>query len=320
MSTRIEWADEVWNPLIGCSRVSAGCDNCYAISQVHRNLHPTHRGLTKLRPKDAMCPGTDWTGGVRTVPEALERPLKWKRPRRVFVNSLSDLFHHAVPFEFIAAVFGVMAATPKHTYLVLTKRPERARDFFAWYEGSSGAGATSAAALYEAADYVCGGEQDRIAWGEIIESDPSWPLSNVHLGASIEDQATADERLPILLDLPAALHWASYEPALGPVRLDWALWREHLEGRPALRWLVIGGESGPKARPFHLDWAEDLLAFCEGAGCPVFVKQLGASAWLEVPATGAPDDDGDRRRLVLTDRKGGDWNEWPEGLRVREVP
>jgi protein gp37 len=319
--TTIEWTDETWNPVVGCSRVSAGCDHCYAMGVAHRGMSPQHRGLTKLRPNDASRPGVDWTGEVRPVASMLEKPFHWRKPRRVFVNSMSDLFHAQVPFEFIAAVFGVMAATPKHTYQVLTKRPERAREFFAWYEGESGAGADAHAALFAAREII---ERDGVACNELIFDDPpEFPLRNVHLGVSVEDQATADERIPVLLQLPAAVRWVSYEPALG--RVDFVGIGDGGEigatydalrggmtgsdvGGPRLDWIVVGGESGQNARPFDLAWARITIAACRAAGVPVFVKQLGA-----VPIG---DIAGECR---LSDGKGGDWDEWPADLRVREV-
>ena len=314
MTTTIEWTDETWNPVVGCSRVSAGCDHCYAMGVAHRGMLPQHRGLTKLRPRDASRPGVDWTGEVRLVPEMLAQPLHWRKPRRVFVNSMSDLFHPAVPRQFIAAVFGVMAATPQHTYQVLTKRPEQAMEFFRWYEGESGSRASPLAALYEAHDYVCGPE-DAEAWAEIMESAAAWPLRNVHLGVSVEDQATADERIPVLLQITAAVRWVSYEPALGPIDFTrWLApgWPDRRTEGPRLDWIVVGGESGPGVRPFDLAWARKTIADCRAAGVPVFVKQLGARPVAE--------SDDVPIEIVLTDRKGGDWNEWPADLRVREVP
>lgn len=302
--TKIEWTNATWNPTVGCSRVSAGCDNCYAMGVAHRGLRPEHAGLTKVRPKDSSRPGVDWTGEVRTLPERLAVPLSWRKPRRVFVDSMSDLFHHAVPFEFVAAVFGVMAATPHHTYQVLTKRPERAREFFAWVtDGFRGM---------------------------------TWPLPNVHLGTSVEDQASADERVPHLLACPATLRFVSYEPALGRVDLlaigdggeigaTYDALRGGMSGGvdfggPRLGWVIVGGESGSRARPFDLAWARKTVADCRAAGVPVFVKQLGARPYEFVPPSGAPDDAGDERDVVLADGKGGDMDEWPEDLRVREVP
>jgi protein gp37 len=324
--SNIEWCDATWQPVIGCTRVSPGCDHCYAISVVHRGMSPQHRGLTKLRPKDASRPGVDWNGTVRLQPEKLAEPLRWKKPRRVFVCSLADLFHDAVPFEYIAAVFGVMAACPQHTFLALTKRPARALEFFAW--------------LAERGDGVHGPrmEPDYVCWlhsekhtGPFART--AWPLPNVHLGTSVEDQQRADERIPTLLQCPAALHWVSAEPLLGPVTLakpmhtgagdhdrigrkTWSNAMYHLG------WVVVGGESGPGARPFNIDWAYQLLEQARGLPTRVFVKQLGSS-----PQIVSEDIDQDgyvigtrTDRLLLADRKGGDMSEWPDDICVREVP
>lgn len=327
--TTIEWTDETWNPTVGCSRVSAGCDHCYAMSVAHRGLRPEHAGLTKLRPKDASRPGVDWTGEVRTLPARLRVPLSWRKPRRVFVDSMSDLFHHGVPFEFIAAVFGVMAATPQHTYQVLTKRPERAREFFRWAEHQprKWPRETDAAIAVRHAEVHVGP----------LGANDVWPLRNVHLGTSVEDQASADERIPHLLACPAALRFVSYEPALG--RVDFLGIGDGGEigatydalrggmsggldfGGPRLGWVIVGGESGPRARPFDLLWARATVAACRGAGVPVFVKQLGARPYFRNDHCASdPEDRGSIRDLVLADGKGGNWDEWPEDLRVREVP
>lgn len=350
MSTSIEWTDVVWNPVVGCSRVSAGCEHCYAERVAHRGMSAQHRGLTVMGRH-----GPRWTGEVRFLPARLCEPLSWRRPRRVFVNSMSDLFHPAVMNEEIAAVFGIMAAMPEHTFQILTKRPERIADWFLWYEGTSGAGASAFAASHAAEEAIAranpllaGGLPS--LWRARARKD--WPLWNVDIGVSVEDQRTADERIPVLLaareHIGRAL-WVSYEPALGPidftqldflppmrdpsphdpvVRLD-AL-RGHVIGpdemlSARLDWIVIGGESGPGARPFDLGWARSTIRQAQAAGVPVFVKQLGAcaedapnglaGAALRVPREAAPLVS---RRLV--DRKGGDPSEWPEDLRVREWP
>jgi protein gp37 len=327
--TTIEWTDETWNPVVGCSRVSAGCDHCYAMGVAHRGMSPQHRGLTKLRPKDASRPGVDWTGEVRPVASMLEKPLHWRKPRRVFVNSMSDLFHAQVPFEYIAAVFGVMAATPKHTYQVLTKRPERAREFFAWMTAQprKWPGETDAAIAVRSAESHVGA----------LGAEDVWPLRNVHLGVSVEDQATADERIPVLLQLPAAVRWVSYEPALGAVDFNAIQIPGEREGLRfssierahdarfgssdvLLDWIVVGGESGPGARPFDLAWARKTVEDCRGVDVPVFVKQLGARPYYRNDDYASdPDDRGSIRDLVLADRKGGNWDEWPAELRVREA-
>jgi protein gp37 len=355
--TTIEWCDVVWNPIVGCSRVSAGCEHCYAERVAHRGMSAQHRGLTVMGKK-----GPRWTGEVRFLPERLAEPLSWRKPRRVFVNSMSDLFHERVSDEQIAAVFGVMAATPQHAYQILTKRPERARDFMRWIVGQDLAiedldGCTpgllhaNAAALAEEARV--GGRQ-RLHMESCADPSGPWPLPNVWLGVSVEDQRAADERIPLLLGTPAARRWVSYEPALGPI--DFREWTDPYAQRqclarygrwgtcvdcpctsdgvrpelcvnterydhhlsetslhPRLDWIVVGGESGPGARPFDIAWARSTIEQCRSAGVPVFVKQLGAMPrWSDTP----PPQWSER----IVDRKGGDPSEWPADLRVREVP
>lgn len=295
----IQWTDATWNPVRGCSRVSSGCEHCYAERQAARFNGPgqPYEGLTR-----ATAHGPVWTGKVRLVPELLDWPLRKRKPLRIFVNSMSDLFHEDVPDEFIAKVFGRMRITPRHTYQILTKRPERMR---AW--------------VNQQMPYI------------------GWPLPNVWLGVSVEDLAMADERIPLLLQTPAALRFVSYEPALGPVDF-----REYLRGprwfaseQPMNRWLdwlIVGGESGPGARPCDVAWIRSAVKQCRAAGVPVFVKQLGARLRVTGDAQDAlgsmlgqrrmermRDCDGDWR-VVLRDRKGGDPSEWPEDLRLREMP
>lgn len=343
--TDIQWTDEVLNVTVGCSRVDHRCDNCYAMGVAHRGLRPEHRGLTKLRPKDAKRPGVDWTGEVRFLPERLALPLKWRKPRRVFVDSMSDLFHPSVPFEQIAAVFGVFAATQRHTYQLLTKQVRRAREFFAWLdEARKFADGRSA---YTNADY-CGGSLFEAAQGVIDDRDlfdivdvcfmQPWPLPNVHLLASVSDQPSADRDIPELLRCPAAVHGVSYEPALGPVYFrKWVGrfcycpgaqvfgdpcdgWKSGrcVSGSPArLDWIIVGGESGPRARGFNVAWARSVIGECREWGTPVFVKQLGSQPFELRPGWKVA------REITLDDRSGGDWDEWTgdlADLRVRTFP
>ena len=278
--TSIEWATKVWNPLRGCSIVSAGCRSCYAMKQAHRFAGPggKYEGLTKMSGG-----GPVWTGEVRVVPEMLEAPLHWKKPQRVFVNSMSDLFHEDVPDSFIDQVFAVMALCSQHTFQVLTKRPQRAEDYLRSQATLNGIGdsirrrsPTPAMSIAEAMR----------AFG--IEVDPIsrwWPLRNVWLGVSVEDQATADERIPLLLDTPAAVRWISAEPLLGQVDLPGLFYYGtersggivplRAKGHTMLDWVVAGGESGPKARPMHPDWARSLRDQCAAAGVPFLFKQWG---------------------------------------------
>lgn len=311
--TGISWTDTTWNPLVGCSRVSEGCRNCYAEQLAGTRMRhlPRYEGLT--RP---TAGGPRWTGEVRLDAGVLALPLRWTRPRRVFVNSMSDLFHEAVPFKDIAAIFGVMAVARSHTFQVLTKRPQRALDFFAWVQAKAELTAPTFPrdpVAWRIVRVVMGHAFDRGAAVGVIGS-AQWPLPNVHLGVSVEDQATADTRIPLLLEAPAAVRWLSIEPQLDAI----TLW-DHLSSIDAygeasgpahvmLDWIVIGGESGPGARPFDLAWARQLLDEAHEAGVAPFVKQLGARP---VEAGSA---------LHLKHRAGADPSEWPEDLRVQEWP
>lgn len=313
--TNIEWTDKTWNPTRGCSRVSDGCRNCFAERQAIRQIQTGYKGLIKRTSH-----GPAWTGAVRLVPSLYDAPLRWRKPRRIFVNSMSDLFHEQVSPSHIAGLFGIMAMAPQHTFQVLTKRPQRALEFFGWIEGD--ADGPSNGCILHARD-LCG-----IA---TIRHEPfaatKWPLPNVHLGVSVENQETADERIPLLLQTPAAVRFVSYEPALGSINFrrinthgGWydslAGWRD-VQHSPApegaLDWLIVGGESGPGARPCNVDWLRSAMQQCREAGVPCFVKQLGAKPYEQHNVL-------DAVYLMLKDRKGGDPSEWPIELMVREFP
>jgi protein gp37 len=199
--------------------------------------------------------GPRWTGKVELIPSKLDEPLRWRKPVKVFVNSMSDLFHEALPDEAIARVFAVMVASPQHTFQVLTKRPHRMRE---WMTGTGPARTELA------------GERlaDEKGWCHAREG-AAWPSANVWLGVSVEDQATADERIPLLLQTPTAKRFVSYEPALAAVDFRASL-HDHTS---RIDWLIVGGESGPGARPFDLAWLESVAQQVEGTGCALFVKQ-----------------------------------------------
>lgn len=295
-STEIAWTDATWNPVRGCSRVSSGCDACYAMGQAHRFSGPgkPFEGLTTIRRGKV-----DWTGRARFVPEMLSAPLRWTKPRRIFVNSMSDLFHESLSNEEIAAVFGVMAACPRHTFQVLTKRPKRAAEWFSWI-GDAGW-----------AERRCHSEAAKVT-GRAVPTplDCSWPLPNVWLGVSAENQDAYNERVPKLVHgCPAALHWVSLEPQLGPIELRGT-------GHLHLGWVVQGGESGPGARPFDVAWARSLLDECAESGIPYFLKQLGAAP-REVERSA---DSCVIEPLLLKSKKGSEIAEWPPVLRVRQFP
>lgn len=304
MSTTIEWTQrpgtkgETWNPTTGCNKVSQGCKNCYA-EVMHKRLRAMHQPKYQRHFSD----------GVVTHADTLTIPLGWKKPRTVFVNSMSDLFHADVPFAFIDQVFAIMALTPQHTYQILTKRPERmaeylnTRDTDVYFH------------TFLPKEYLLArvGED----WETFIyeANYKHGNLPNVWVGTSVENQATANERIPHLLRTPAAVRFLSCEPLLGPVNLGQWLQRcpytKHVDGRshglkwmgddpytecvwcgevrsaPSgmvvgtkrtindIHWVITGGESGPKARPVHPDWARTLRDQCQAAGVPFFFKQWG---------------------------------------------
>ena len=257
--TSIEWTDATWNPVTGCAKVSPGCDHCYAETIAER-----------FRGGAAFPNGFD----VTLRPHKLDQPLRWKRPRRIFVNSMSDLFHDSVPDEYIAKVFAVMAAGRHHTFQVLTKRHGRMR---ALLSSAEFRGAVEEQ-LHQYADPTRGGNIPTGPW----DGPEWWPLWNVWLGVSTENQQWADIRIPALLDTPAAVRWISAEPLLGPIDLH----TDPIEaGSPfwgsQLDWVVVGGESGPGARPMHPDWARNLRDQCQAAGVPFLFKQRGEWTWNE---------------------------------------
>lgn len=328
--TNIEWTDRVWSPVTGCQKVSPGCKHCYAEGVAHRFwatqypavVEPFKDGSGRIeRPRRF----TD----VLTHDDRLLEPLSWRKPQKVFVNSMSDLFHEDVPDAFIDQVFAVMALTPRHTFQVLTKRPERMRDYVVSRGGQSRA--VQIAAILQNAD------------SDTQTPQVVWPLPNVWKGVSVEDQPRADERIPLLLETPAAVRFVSAEPLLAPIDFtlsgarikDWDEdWRynvlsgeewagaraDSVERSQHLDWVIVGGESGPGARACEVAWVQAIVKQCHAAGTAVFVKQLGGGAiriFVDFDAALA----GDRTwRVVLDDRKGGDPAEWPEDLRVREFP
>jgi len=267
--TAISWTDKTWNPIRGCSRVSAGCQRCYAEIVAARFGGPgqPYEGLAKKIGGEAR-----WTGEVRFIEEHLTDPLRWRKPQRIFVNSMSDLFHEQVEGEWLDRIFAVMALAPQHTFQVLTKRPERMREYLART-------ARSVAPLERVAREMGYTFKFTGLDGKEYGLLP-WPIPNVHLGVSVENQATADERIPILLQTPAAVRWISAEPLLGPVDdlcryLDYPIFLPpEPPGRlTALDWVVVGGESGPGHRPMQIEWLESIVNQCRAEGVPVWVKQ-----------------------------------------------
>lgn len=269
-NTKIEWTDATWNPITGCSVVSAGCRHCYAMKLAGTRLqhHPSRAGLT-IDTKE----GPVWNGKVRFNEQWLRQPLQWLRPRRIFVCAHGDLFHELAPDEWIDRVFAVMADCPQHTFQILTKRPARMLAYL-----SNSERVCRAIAGWHKGNLRSYFPADHLVWQK-------YPLPNVWIGVSVEDQAAADERIPLLLKTPAAVHWISAEPLLGPVDLDsgaadglHALGCGHAGcdcGNHGIDWVVVGGESGAKARPMHPDWARSLRDQCAAAGVPFLFKQWG---------------------------------------------
>lgn len=258
--SKIEWCDATWNPVTGCTKVSVGCTHCYAERLVGRF--------------DALHGFVPFTT-VECHPDRLEQPLHWRKPRRIFVVSMGDLFHEAVQESFIAEVFSVMLRAPQHTYQILTKRPERM--------------------LRSSLEFlsVVGASKLPLRWC---------------FGVSVENQATADARIPLLLRTPAAVRFVSYEPALSGLDLDLYLWyfKPITLRTPRLNWVIAGGESGPKARPSNPDWFRSVRDQCQAAGVPFLFKQWGT--WCQGPGDGMMRA-GKKAAGRLLD--GREWNEFP---------
>lgn len=278
--TKIEWTEETWNPVVGCTRVSAGCDHCYAVPLSHQNAHrgtaenrAHYAGLTVLNSKGAR----HFNGTVRCLDERLDEPLKRKKPTTWFVNSMSDLFHGSVPEKFLQQVFRVMQQGSQHIFQILTKRPNLAATYL---------------------------------------SDVWVParlpvLPNVWLGTSVENQEAAEHRIPYLSLCSAAVRFLSCEPLLGPIdfrgpfrTVEYYLTRGAADPSGRINWVIVGGESGPDARECKLEWIESIVHQCRSAGVPVFVKQMGSILGRKLGMRG----------------KGNDFEKFPESVRVREYP
>lgn len=304
--TAIEWADATWNPIVGCAIVSPGCKHCYAMGQaarIERMAEGAGRATHYAGTTQPSKAGPVWTGKVALAGEqALTAPLRWTKPRRIFVNSMGDLFAEGVVDAWLDRVFAVMALAPQHTFIVLTKRPERMRAYVADCETGRGDTAYRVrSALGKLAPELCrtpGSIRSR------------WPLPNLWLGVTAEDQPRADERVPVLLATPAAVRIVSVEPMIGPVNLTCLpggevdcepAFRDVLNKRdhhpdweapevwagPGVDWVILGGESGhsPNIRPMHPDWARQVRDDCDAAGVPFFFKQWGE--WGEGSGDGA---------------------------------
>lgn len=293
--TTIQWTNKTWNTVTGCRAISAGCKNCWA-KKLHEMRHTAYLNGHQM-PEQYAVPFEQ----VLTHPERLQEPLRWRSPQKVAVVLGGDLFHEDVPDTFIVSVFAVMARAKQHTFQVLTKRAERMLNLVGFYRASGPPPFSQ-----------------RVVRAAGVDELP-WPLPNVWLGVSVEDQRAADERIPLLLQTPAAVRWISAEPLLGPLEL-WPAYHALGTRRPldVLDWVVVGGESGPKARPCNVEWIRSIVQQCQAASVPCFVKQLGANrACYEFYCI---DPDHLCGLEKINDRKGGDPSEWPEDLRVRQYP
>lgn len=296
-NSSIEWTTDTWNPLAGCTRASAGCDNCYAakmslrleamaLADIEAGRDPGgKRKYIGIATKNGRGVPV-FNGTINLDWEEFRRPFRWKKPRLVFVNSMSDLFHKDVPDGFIIEAVKVMRDNPQHTFQVLTKRPDRMADFSHRY-------------------------------GNGADLPP-----NIWAGTSVEDQKAADERIPDLLRVRAAVRFLSCEPLLAPVDLERWLpieWSDvggcyvpshpyDPDAKSGINWVIVGGESGSKSRPLHMEWVYDIKQQCESAGVPVFIKQMGDNPYYA----------GDR--VDWLGKKGGDISKWPAELQVREFP
>lgn len=329
MSTGIEWTDETWNPVRGCSLVSDGCTNCYAMEVAARFSGPglPYEGLARRRSNGKA----QWTGKVRVVEDHMNDPIRWRKPRRIFVNSMSDLFHEKVTDAELDRMFAVMALASHHTFQILTKRPERMlayltakRERVMWDQPASES--TQWYVWSACSDFERPGFSPPWMWKGMDIVGP-WPLPNVWLGVSVEDQKAAEERIPLLLQTPAVVRFLSCEPLLGQVDLR-AVRNPHdmyhhclSEGvcfdarHPRVNWVIVGGESGHGARPCDVAWVRLIVQSCRGMKVPVFVKQLGSRPEMTAAFNGKEHTAG-----VRVTGKGGDMAEWPEDLRVRQFP
>lgn len=348
----IQWTNATWNPTTGCSIVSDGCKNCYAMHFAGTRLvgKPSYEGTVRQTSR-----GPKWTGKVNLLTGRLDQPLRWKKPRLIFVNSMSDLFHPEIPFDFVAAVFAVMALTPHHTYQVLTKRPERALAFFEWFHSVDrllppGMIPTRCSRGVWLGYLKRGVHIDEKRWDRLDQQTTPvaapWPLPNVWLGTSVEDQAAADKRIPILLQCPAAVRWISAEPLLGPVDLIRHLgdlwrcdecgfdWQECMHSSPARRYTAVterycgmcAGDGGKDVRIGTwpgLGWV--VVGGESGRGArpcdPAWIRSVVEQCvTAKVPVFVKQLGKQWAKAAAAKHSKGGDPDEWPEDLRVLQWP
>jgi len=261
-NTAIEWTDATWNPITGCSVISPGCTNCYAMKLAGARLRntPSRTGLT-IDSKS----GPVWNGQVRLNEQWLTQPLHWKKPRKIFVCAHGDLFHENVPDEWIDKVFAVMALAPQHQFQVLTKRAERMWEYLAEDDRRN-----TIIDEWRKLPKARSQRVSLVSGAPIVRTGFDWPLPNVWLGISAENQQRYNERKYHLAVTPAAIRFFSFEPLLSAIDTG-----DDLKSG-LFHWAIAGGESGPGARPMHPDWARSLRDQCATAGVPFFFKQWGS--------------------------------------------
>lgn len=348
--TSIPWTDYSWPVINGCRRASPGCENCYSerLSSTRLSKTGKYGGLAVFGDN-----GPRWTGEARLWEQHLDMPLKLQKPSKIFVCDMGDLFYAGVPKSWIDRVWARMLLCPRHTFQVLTKRVRRMREYLTdpgLYER-----------LLRVADHEIRVARPKLT-GVGISNPSLHPAKWIWLGVSVENQEWADDRIPDLLETPAAVRFVSYEPAIGPVDFERIQWpgKHKVDVLRGGTWelgggfcnhsdmstidqVIVGGESGPGARPFDVAWARGVIRQCRAAGVSAFCKQLGANvrdrndagwdgmepeSWpahidwpSRVDVNGYREDHrGAHVRVRLFDRKGEDMSEWPSDIRVREFP
>ncbi|PSB49756.1 phage Gp37/Gp68 family protein [filamentous cyanobacterium Phorm 6] len=307
--TKISWTSETWNPLVGCSKISAGCSRCYAAEAAKSARLQQFPQYQKVK---------DWDGTIEFVENQLLKPLSWRSPKKVFVCSMSDIGHKNVKDEWLNKIFAVMAMCPQHIFQVLTKRPERLLEYFS--------DPNCARWICDEVLNILSDEANPGKWKFKVHGDEvniKIPLPNVWVGTSVENQKVADDRIPQLLQIPAAKLFLSCEPLLEAVDLTKIyrisnLTQTELTWLDYLHWIILGGESGVGARPCHIDWIRSIVQQCRPTNVAVFVKQLGSNSIQSTPYIDGVAQN--NFQLKFKDRKGGNIDEFPTDLQIRQFP
>jgi protein gp37 len=298
MTTKIQWTNETINPIVGCSRISEGCQNCYAA---------TAAKSARLQQFNQYKLVGNWDGSVQFVESQLLKPLSWKQPKQIFVCSMADIFHKNVPDEWIDKVLAVATLCPHHTFQILTKRPSRMLTYFSNPDRLTAINFQISEILKEPFEIY----QSRLL---------KLPLPNVWLGVSVENQLAADTRIKFLTQTPAAVRFLSCEPLLERLNLSkWVFDRSEADSitNYPVDWVIVGGESGLGSRPCHLNWIKSIVDQCYQGNIPVFVKQLGSNAIDSV--TYADGVALAHHQIKTSDSKGSDISQFP-GINIRQFP